>query len=851
MKFPNSYLLTSALLTAISLSSNAYDLRSLPLIPRPQRIFDGGGSCSIDSTTIIILGKNVRKQAGIIPSEINMLLESFGLKSLRVIAEGSRWPRGRYIYFGLREQSKIARNYLNQHSIVFTDAMRDEGYVLRTEDSRVMVISETPQGLFYGCATLLELLRHTEGRDVPSVMILDWPLLKLRGISDDMSRGQVSTLTDMKRIVRQLALLKLNFYSPYIEDIFEFKNHPDIGVARGRISQGEVRELVAFAKQYFVDIVPTFETLGHQENLLLKPQYLKYAEFPGAHAFNVSSEETYVLLRGMIDELVAVFPSKYFNMGADESCDVGRGASAERVQQLGIAKVHAQHYRRVYDVLKRHGKTVLMYGDILLTHPDILPQIPKNIIIVDWQYHADAQYPSAQMFADSGFQFIVSPASWNFVNPFPQYQTAVPNIKNLIRDGYRAGGMGTLNSTWGDYGGETFRELNWYGYAWGAECSWSPEQADYVQFNRKFFSYFFGSGAKEVELAYTILFDPMNMVYWHEIWRHPFLSIREEFVSDTRIHIDVRLQGLRATMPVVLQLVEKARSLVTRNEEHLDYLEFVARLKLWFANKVSTAMEINQLITGSQEKVVSELTEDVRTLMDPVVRMLSELKDRFRALWLRTNKPDNLDLLMRRYNRQIAYWQEKVLEIRSGRTSVDPNIPSLWIYHPATHPAQPDSVQAQHAYFRRHFELSSLPQSALLQLLGETFATVYVNGTSVGQVYATRSLSLTVEYERVKLFDITPYLRKGKNVIAAEVQNFYDEPDRTGAGLNVYAEFTSAGLTDTILTDSSWVVSDTAGAGWTSINYDARAWQAAKSWPSRWPVVRPNFATRRRSWIER
>lgn len=848
MRYPHSYLLVSLLLMAMSISSTASDLRSLHLIPRPQRISEGKGVFSIDSKTTIVLGKEAREHVGVIPVEINELLKSFGLEHLRIFNEGARPPKGRYIYFAFPQESKAARDYLAEHAIAFSDSMKREGYVLGTEKDRVMVISETPNGLFYGCATLLQLLQQAESREVPSVLIVDWPLLELRGISDDMSRGQVSTLADMKRIVRQLGLLKLNFYSPYIEDIFEFKKYPDIGLERGRISLDEARKLVAYAKKYFVDIIPTFETLGHQENLFLNPQYLKYAEFPGAHAFNVSSEETYMLLQDMIDELVGVFPSKYFNMAADESWDVGRGASKQRVEQLGIATVHAQHYRRVYDMLKNHGRTVLMYGDILLTHPDILPQIPKDIVIVDWQYHADVQYPSTQMFADSGFQFIVSPASWNFVNPFPQYQTAVPNIKTFINDGYRSGAMGALNSTWGDYGGETFRELNWYGYAWGAECSWSSDQAGYLEFNDKFFPYFFGVGTGEIELAYTLLFDPTNMVYWHEIWRHPFLPVREEFLSGPRINIDIRLQSLSVTMLEVLQLIENARSSVRRNEEHLDLLEFVARLKMWFAGKVTTARKVRQLIDEAGTEPEAELADQGSTLIEPVVHTLSELKERFRELWLRTNKSDNLDLLMRRYDRQIAYWEEKLAEIRSGQQAVDPNIPASWIYHPEALPLLRDSTQVQHAYFRKLFDLATSPESALLQLIGESFATVSVNGTNVGQVYATRSLSLSVEYERVKLFDIAPYLRTGKNVIAAEVQNFFEGKS---AGLNVYVEITSRAMTDTILTDSTWLASDTADAVWTAIDYDDGGWRSSKSWPWRWTVVRPNFATRRTSWIER
>ena len=107
--------------------------------------------------------------------------------------------------------------------------------------------------------------------------IKDWPSLKWRGISDDISRGQVSMAEDFKNIIRELAFYKKNLYQPYIEDMFAFDSSPQVGRARGAITKSEMAEMVAEAKKYHVTLVPVFECLGHQDRLLSLPENRQYA----------------------------------------------------------------------------------------------------------------------------------------------------------------------------------------------------------------------------------------------------------------------------------------------------------------------------------------------------------------------------------------------------------------------------------------------------------------------------------------------------------------------------------------------------------------------------------------------
>ena len=112
---------------------------------------------------------------------------------------------------------------------------------------------------------------------------------------------------------------------------------------------------------------------------------------------SVSNDSTYIFLEDLLKEVFEIFPSEYFHMGADESWDVGLGESKKLVEESNIAVVHANHYKKVYEICKKYNKKVMMYGDILLDHPEILSLIPKDIIIVDWHYRADDNYPSTKI----------------------------------------------------------------------------------------------------------------------------------------------------------------------------------------------------------------------------------------------------------------------------------------------------------------------------------------------------------------------------------------------------------------------------------------------------------------------
>jgi hexosaminidase len=817
------------------------------IIPTPQRVESLSGYFKINSSVRIVLGSGTSEEDTWSAERFNDEVRHQRDIDLRVVREEAlRRLSENFIFIG-PPQGAFAQELLKARGGVLTAEMKDEGYFLSIDSSGVAIIGETARGRFYGIMTLVQLIeRNKRSTLLREVKIHDWPSTSLRGITDDISRGQVSTPENFKKIIRFLARYKLNTYCLYMEDMFAFRRHPAIGKTRGALTADEIKELDRYAKRHHVELIPIFQTLGHWENILSMPEYERYAEFPGAHTLNLADEKTYVLLEELIGEVAQAFSSSFFHIGADETSDVGLAATKRLVETNGLPTVYLNHYKRIFAMLKKHKKKPMLYGDMLLENPTILDQLPKDAVVVDWQYGASSRFESTRLFREKRIRFISSPAIRNYTGPFPHYLHSLVNIQNFARDAFQNGAIGLLTSTWNDFGGEGLRELNMYGYAWTAECAWQPFRAHAPLFNQKFFLDFFGNpqAATAGRVLYTILSEPFNQMNWHELWRHPMLPPRTSPMNPL-----IRAQSIESSMPVAREFLETLKTTATRNKDHAQLIEFVIDLNDWFAMKLRAedqlrSLKNDSLIHNVDSTVVKNLS-DCRALLERIV----DLRKRFSELWLKTNRPEGLELLLARYDRQIAYWQEKMDELKKGLLWSEPTIASAWVYHPLANPFSSDTTATQipQAYFRKAFTIEHPLAKAMMQVLAQTHAKVWINGEFVGEVSARRSLTLRIENRRARLWDVASHVKAGENVIAVEVKNYNR---RGSAGFNLYGELRFKDTTIVLLSDSTWNVSDRFFEGWNNVQYSDSEWRKGAPKPYPWLVVRPNVSAQRTSWIE-
>ena len=696
-----------------------------------------------------------------------------------------------------------------------------EAYALNISEEKILITSGSEKGLFYGLMSLTQLVKASADGTIPTLNILDYPDMTWRGISDDFSRGQVSSMKNFEEILRFLGEYKQNIYMPYMEDLIQLDRYPEIGKARGALSKEDIAELQSMGDKYFVQVIPIFQTLGHYENILSHPDFTKYAEFPGAASLNTIDASTDTFLFNMLDEVIPQFKSDYFHIGCDESRDVGYGATKELVKRKGTARVHADHYNKVYKKVTSYGKKAMMYGDIILRHPEILDMIPNDIIIVDWHYRLSEHYPSIKVFKEAGFPFLVSPGLHNWRQSIPKFTSSWINISNINYEGYLNGALGSINSSWGDYGGLNFRELNYMGYAFGAESSWNPDGMDGRSIRERFIKQYYGTDCVDMDALLLVSNEISNNTDLKYIFGNPFLP-----ATNRRTRTFSSEQLIR-NGDMSLKLIKRLRGQCSRNMDKLDLFEIGARIGILTGRKTALKQTLDFYIeNGYTDKVTSVIRKRLIDECDWLIKELAEIETDYRELWLRTNRPDNLDRLMSIFQQQSAYINKAKHSLENGIIAIDQEIPSQWI----TAKAYKKGKDVPPAYLRKQFDIDDVDniRSAYLQVIAQNAAGVYINGHKLGLVASAKSGSLLAVKRQVRYWDVADLLQNGINTIAVDVQAY--KADRPSAA-NIYFEYTSDRGKTKIASDPSWEAAVNVQKGWQTANDKFGFWRKAVIYP--------------------
>ena len=166
----------------------------------------------------------------------------------------------------------------------------------------------------------------------------DWPAMAHRGLSDDWSRGPLPNMEFLKREIRTLAAYKINIFSPYFEHTFAYEASPVAAFPGGAMTPDEARELVAYAAQYHITVIPEQESFGHLHHLLKFEQFSALGETPHGSVLAPGEAATLPLISSWFGELAKVFPAPYAHIGADETFELGLGKTRDASQAAGSGR---------------------------------------------------------------------------------------------------------------------------------------------------------------------------------------------------------------------------------------------------------------------------------------------------------------------------------------------------------------------------------------------------------------------------------------------------------------------------------------------------------------------------------
>ncbi len=707
---------------------------------------------------------------------------------------------------------------------------QDQGYLLISQNSKVIIEANSVKGLFYGIQTFIQLLNSSQDKlSINSLIILDFPSLQIRGVSDDISRGQAPKIENLKKFIKTLSHYKVNqYYLVYMLDMFKFTDYPEIFKDRGAYSKEEIKDLIDFAKNWCVDIIPVFQTIGHWDNILHYPKYWQYGEFPGSNSPNLMNEEIYEMLDKMIGELSEVFTSDYFHIGADESVDVGKVNSKSYINDVGLENAYLRHYKKVYEIVKKHGyKKVLIYHDVLHKFKDILENLPKDLIIVYWNYNLKKSHPILDIIKKYDYSIIVSPSIMDFNRIFPSIDKYERNISYLLKYGYEKEAIGEITSSWGDYKNKEIRENRIYGFIFSAMMGWNPiKQINKFVFWKGLFIHFFGIDDRrlvEIFSKFRIIQDK-NLLhirpsgYYNHFFAHPFNKKTSKYKKNIKIG---GFDKLVSDLEGIIEKCKELENIVHRNKINIRNLAFVAKHLKFYCEKRTNSKNSIDYILKRKKNNKDQLIKEIEDTKEELIDLLNE----YETLWLKCSKKEGFKSIKQKYLWLLKFYDDKLNELKTNSQWEDPNIPSELIY------LSSNKIHEVHkTYYKKDLFIDEEIDYAYLQVIAGCFAKIYINNEYIGHAITRRTLNVVGIENNIQIFNIKDFIKNGENMIIIENIDYIG-----GIGpINVFGiiKLKSEELI-LIKTDKTWLGSITNEDNWKNVKSFGKPPKATGglSWP--------------------
>jgi len=476
----NSVLVVLTLLFS-SAFGMAEDGERIPVIPYPQEVVFAKGFFSPAGGLLSLRMSGMEGNSAIIIRE--QLSEAFSVKyGVELEAGDEARPT---LWIGLPSANEALMAIAEKKGIVPGPDLGKEGYLLKVEKKNIYIVANSPAGAFYGAQTLKQILRGYESpAGLPQLSIRDWPSIAFRCVMDDISRGPIPTNKYLKEQIRRYAEMKINNMSFYIEHVVKTKKYPDMAPSNGGISIEEFKELSEYAADYNIELVGNFQSLGHFEKILSLPQFRHLGATE--RMIDPMNPAALEFLSDIYTEMAPAFSSPWFTPNCDEAWDLSRGGLTGAAETLGPARIYADHVTRIDSVLRRLGKRTIIWGDIVLEHPEILDMIPKDIVMGAWNYSPSESFAEfIDPLTDAGFNFTIAPGVLNSNRLIPDFGMSTTNIRNFINEGYEKGTVGVYFTSWDD-GGAHFFSHDWYAVAYNAEQSWRPNHDPLEDYDLRF-----------------------------------------------------------------------------------------------------------------------------------------------------------------------------------------------------------------------------------------------------------------------------------------------------------------------------------------------------------------------------
>ena len=376
-------------------------------------------------------------------------------------------------------------------------SLAQQAYRVEIDAEKAVLSGGDSAGILYAVETLCQVVEQCGGA-LPCMCIEDAPDIPHRGYYLDQTRGRVLKLEQLKQYVDRLCRYKINEFQLYVEHTYLFRNLSEMWREETPLTAEEILELDRYCRERQVELIPSLSTFGHLFMLLSTKSYGHLCEMEQSwnqpfslwdrmrhHTINVADDASLKLVKDMIEEYMSLFTSNRFNLCADETFDLGKGKAKELAKSKGVHRIYVDYVKELCNFLIEHGKQPMFWGDILVAEPELIKELPKEVICLNWGYGPRQREDESRKIAATGATQYLCPgvAGWNqWMNIIPDsYQ----NIIRMCSYAQKYNAPGVLNTDWGDFGHVNHPDFSIPGLIYGAAFSWNHEVIPMEEINEQ------------------------------------------------------------------------------------------------------------------------------------------------------------------------------------------------------------------------------------------------------------------------------------------------------------------------------------------------------------------------------
>ena len=354
-----------------------------------------------------------------------------------------------------------AIDYLGIKNLNISFKQGDDELVVKRSGEDVTIIYPELSHLFYG----LTLVKQNENKTNYEIELK--PNFKHTGLMHDCSRNGAMNVPYIKEMLMLSALMGLNRFMLYTEDVYEIKGEPYFGYFRGRYTKEELKEIVECAEGFGIEVVPCIQTLSHLSQALRWRPYQSFAD--SVNTLLINNEKSYELIEKMIKTCAENFHTKSIHIGMDEAFDLGLKEFLTKDIAVDKKKLLLEHLHKVVDICHKYGLHPMMWEDMFFKidskatpdwynfegklEDDIKSKIPNDLELIYWDYYHDDIKLYDKMFdvsKDTNRNIIFAGAIISWIGFMPHFDRSLKFSSTAFQSALKHNINSTFICSWGD-----------------------------------------------------------------------------------------------------------------------------------------------------------------------------------------------------------------------------------------------------------------------------------------------------------------------------------------------------------------------------------------------------------------